>query len=102
MIGASTARSVGRTISKGSRERARAHAHRSRLLTLTLHSPSIDARAPNEDVIYNGENTFTTDPVAMFTADAAVVEHGCLIHLYPSSIHRTRERYLVGMKIIET
>ncbi len=49
------------------------------VLTLAFYSSSIDASTGHQNIMYDREDTLTTDPTRILAFDLAIVENGSLV-----------------------
>lgn len=70
-------------------------------LTLALLVLMVNAGASHEDVMNDGECTFTPDPLPMYIADACVVQSSSSVHQHATAMHITCERNLLRVEVVK-
>lgn len=60
----------------------------------------INARAGDQDIVHDREDTFATDPRAIFVPDPAVFQHSSFIQPHTTAVDTSGERNLVRVKIL--
>ena len=70
-------------------------------LTFALFIHVINASTSNEDVVSDGEDTLTTNPLSISGSDPGIVENSCFVQLHTTIVDLTSKRDLVRMEVGE-
>lgn len=60
----------------------------------------IHSRTSNQNIVDNGEDTFTSDPGAILVFDATVIQDSGFVEFDASSMYLFGENYLIFVEVV--